>query len=123
MNPGIRWRGCRTALIALTGFISFALPATSKDKAPQKTTTGMSIGGEPVVTLQRPAVSDKHKPQFLAATVMPGRGMALLQIKAYLPGKGEVELLNSPSLSDAVRLLDHGDDQWGNEVFKIGGAI
>jgi hypothetical protein len=83
----------------------------------------ISIGGEPVVTLQRPPVADRSKPQFLEAAVLPGRGMAVLQIRAYLPGKGEIDLLNSPSLADAEQLLDKGDDEFGNEIFKIGGAI
>ena len=93
-----------------------------KEKAPQKP-PAVLIGKEPVVTLQRPPVTDKDKPQFLQAIVMPGRGMAVLQIKAYLPGKGEIDLLNAPPLPEAEKLLNSGDDQWGNEVFKIGGAI
>ena len=83
----------------------------------------ISIGGEPVVVLQRPNSGDKNKPQFLEATILPGRGMAVLQIKAYVPGKGEIDLLNSPPLPEAEKLLDQGDDAFGNQVFKIGGAI
>jgi aldose 1-epimerase len=83
----------------------------------------ISVGGEPVVILQRPSSNDQSKPQFLEATVLPGRGMAVLQIKAYLPGKGEINLLNSPPLPEAGQLLDNGDDEFGNQVFKIGGAI
>ncbi len=86
-------------------------------------TPAISIGGEPVVVLQRPRSSDESKPQFLEAIVLPGRGMAVLQIKAYVPGKGEINLLNSPPLPEAQKLLDEGDDEFGNEVFKIGGAI
>ena len=81
------------------------------------------IGGEPVVILQRPPVSDRGRPQFLQATIVPGRGMDVLQIKAYLPGKGETDLLNAPPLSEAAQLLNKGDDAFGNEVFKMGGAI
>ncbi len=76
-----------------------------------------------MVVLQRPRSSDQSKPQFLEAIVLPGRGMAVLQIKAYVPGKGEINLLNSPPLPEAQQLLDKGDDEWGNQVFKIGGAI
>jgi aldose 1-epimerase len=76
-----------------------------------------------VVVLRRPKSTDKSKPQFLEATILPGRGMAVLQIKAYVPGKGEVELLNSPPLAEAEQLLDKADDEFGNQVFKIGGAI
>ncbi len=49
--------------------------------------------------------------------------MAVLQIKAYLPGKGEIDLLNSPPLPEAEKLLDQGDDEFGNQIFKMGGAI
>ncbi len=49
--------------------------------------------------------------------------MAWLQLKAYLPGKGIIDVLNAPPLSQAATLLDKKDDEWGNGVFKIGGAI
>ena len=84
--------------------------------------SAISIGGEPVVILQRPRSADESKPQFLEATVLPGRGMAVLQIKAFLPGKGEINLLNAPPLPEAEQVLDK-DNNFGNEVFKIGGAI
>jgi len=84
---------------------------------------GIVIGGEPIVTLQRPPVADRNKPQFLQAVFLPGRGMAVLQIKAYLPGKGEIDVLNAPPLAQAERLLNKEDDEFGNEVFKLGGAI
>ena len=76
-----------------------------------------------MATLRRPAVNEASKPQFLEAEILPGRGMAVLQIKAYLPGKGEIDLLNSPPLPEAEKLLDQGDDEFGNQIFKIGGAI
>lgn len=83
----------------------------------------VEIGGEPVVVLRRPRSGGRSKPQFLEATVLPGRGMAVLQIKAYIPGKGEINLLNSPPLPEAQQMLDKGDDPFGNQVFKFGGAI
>src|SRR5215471_15517592 len=95
---------------------SFSSIAQSKS-APrvEEPAQAISIGGFPVVTLQRPPVTDKEKPQFLEATVLPGRGMAVLQIKAFLPGKGEIDLLNGPSLSEAQTLLNTTDDEWGNQ--------
>src|ERR1039457_1615077 len=83
----------------------------------------ISIGGEPVVVLQPPSSGDKSEPQFLEATILPGRGMAVLQIKAFIPGKGEIGLLNSPPLPEAEQLLGKGDDEFGNQIFKIGGTI
>ncbi len=88
-----------------------------------KSRNEVSIGGEPIVTLKRPRSADKSKPQFLELVEMPGRGMAWLQLKAYLPGKGEIDLLNTPPLPQAEKLLDQQDDGFGNGVFKIGGAI
>ena len=58
---------------------------SDKDQAAQKP-AAVVIGGEPVVTLQRPTVTDTTRPQFLEATILPGRGMAVLQIKA-LPAR------------------------------------
>ncbi len=116
-----------TTIVALVLLFVWPLAAcaqetTGSGKAASKKQS-ISIGGEPVVVLQRPRSSDQSKPQFLEATVLPGRGMAVLQIKAYIPGKGEIKLLNSPSLPEAQQLLDQGDDEWGNQIFKIGGAI
>lgn len=83
----------------------------------------VSIGGEPVVTLTRPhPAAGQNAPQFLEATVIPGRGMNLLQVKAFLPGKGDIELLNAPSVAETKTLLD-GDSEFGNKGFTIGGAI
>jgi galactose mutarotase-like enzyme len=111
-------------LFALT--ISCWLPSTVSgrqlaDGQATVQTPAISIGGEPVVTLQRPAATDSSKPQFLDAVVLPGRSMAVLQIKAFIPGKGEINLLNSPPLPEAAQLID--SDKFGNQIFKIGGAI
>jgi galactose mutarotase-like enzyme len=82
----------------------------------------VSIGGERVVVLKRQQHGE-DKPQFLTATVLPGRGMAVLQITAYVPGKGEVNVFSAPSLGDAKDLLDKNDDKFGNKIFSIGGAF
>ena len=122
MTFDFRAGGSGLLLVALFGLMLIgkidAAAQANPDSRP-----AISIGGEPVVTLQRPAVTDRDKPQFLEATILPGRGMAVLQIKAYLPGKGEIDVLNAPPLADAEQLLDKKDDEFGNEVFKIGGAI
>jgi aldose 1-epimerase len=96
---------------------------TLTDRDSARPPESISVGGAAVVVLQRPNSGDKSKPQFLEATILPGRGMAVLQIKANLPGKGEINLLNSPPLPEAEQLLDKSDDVYGNQVFKIGGAI
>jgi aldose 1-epimerase len=89
---------------------------------PMKTET-TSIGSKPIVILERTRSTDQTRPQLLEAILLPGRGMSLLQIKAYLPGAGEIGLINSPPITDAKRILDQEDDEWGNQVFHLGGAI
>ncbi len=119
----LRGRNCLALTIAILLMCSWSARASAQDKAQgSKTSQPIAIGGEPVVVLQRPK-AEANKPHFLEAVVLPGRGMAVLQIKAYLPGKGEISLLNAPALPDAEQLLDQGDDEFGNQVFKIGGAI
>ncbi len=82
------------------------------------------IGGAPVVTLQRPRLAAQDKPQFLQVQVLPGRGMNILQIRAWLPGLGEINLLSSPELSKVRRVLTgDGADRYGNKSFSLGGAI
>ncbi|HEV2421373.1 MAG TPA: aldose 1-epimerase [Candidatus Acidoferrales bacterium] len=81
------------------------------------------IGGEPAVTLVRPRPADQSKPSFLEAAVLPGNGMNLLQVKAYLPGKGDIDLLAAPSLPEAKNLLENQNDAFGNKSFSMGGAI
>ena len=96
-------RGVQFSLLAVAwlglGWLGIeSSKATAQVNHASKPAQSILIGGEPVVTLRRPEVSDRSKPQFLDACILPGRGMAVLQIKAYLPGKGEIELLNSPPL-------------------------
>ena len=81
-------------------------------------------GGKDVVLLQRSGPAGESAPEFLSATLLPGRGANVLQITAYLPQKGEVPLLASPSLPEAARLLNGtGADANGEESLAMGGAI
>jgi len=93
--------------------------------APQPTTpAAIQIGGEDVVTLARKATNSGSKPEFLSVTLLPGRGMNMLQVTAAVPGKGEIPLLRSPSVQDAAKLLNGtGRDQQGNMAFSMGGAF
>lgn len=116
-----RWASLIFSLAMLCGLPSrMSCQPAAQGKA-AASTPAIPIGGEPAVTLQRPAPSDSSKPQFLEAIVLPGRSMAVLQIKALLPGKGEINLLNAPPLPEAAELID--SDKFGNQIFKIGGAI
>jgi aldose 1-epimerase len=80
------------------------------------------IGGQKVVTLTRTAVSTT-KPEFSSVTLAPGRGMELIQITANFPGKGSVNVLASPDLAGAKRMLDEQDDANGDLGYRLGSAF
>lgn len=91
---------------------------------PSVTQLKTSIGGRPVVELRQPHTAPETQPQILSVQILPGRGMNIFQIQAYVPGKGVVDLLASPSLEDARKALSGGaDDLGGNRSFTMGGAI
>jgi aldose 1-epimerase len=82
-------------------------------------------GGQDAIVLQRTRLEGHDVPEFLTATVLPGRGMNVLQITAYLPHKGEVSLLASPTLDDAARLSAGSPSMggafeapWANRIFR-----
>jgi len=81
-------------------------------------------GGQNAVTLSRSANAVSGEPEFLSATLLPGRGMNVLQLTAAVPGKGEVPILLSPSLPDATRILTGaGEDANGSVSTTFGAAI
>lgn len=82
------------------------------------------VGGADVVVLKRAATSNGAKPEFLSATILPGRGMNLFQITANIPGKGVTDIFFAPSLSEAAAKLNGGPgDENGNASFSFGGAF
>jgi aldose 1-epimerase len=82
------------------------------------------VGGLPIVKLERRATHSGKKPEFLSVTLLPGRGMNVLQVTAWIPGKGVVELLNSPSPEVAnIRMNGQGGDKFGNASTSFGGAF
>jgi galactose mutarotase-like enzyme len=96
---------------------------SSAQSAPKNDNKTPLIGGQPVVTLTRLKTGDGSKPEFLSAEVLPGRGMNLFQITAYVPGKGEIPLLHSPSIEEAASILGGPDDPYGTKSFSFGGAF
>lgn len=80
------------------------------------------IGGEKIVTLTRKATSTT-KPEFTSVTVLPGRGMELLQITANFPGKGSVDVLASPDPATAKQMLDEKDTPNGDLGYRLGSAF
>jgi aldose 1-epimerase len=95
-----------------------ALPAGSID-AQQ-----VAIGGLAPVFMHRSATSHGTRPEFTSVTLLPGRGLNMFQVTANLPGKGETDLLRSPSLKEASEKMDEtGDDAFGNLNHAFGGAF
>ena len=81
-------------------------------------------GGEEVIHLTRTPDAVGSQPEFVTATLLPGRGMNLLQLTAQIPGHGEVPLLTSPSLEQASQMLTgSGPDANGALSATMGGAF
>ena len=80
------------------------------------------IGGQKIVTLTRKPTSTT-KPEFTSITVMPGRGMEVLQITANFPGRGNVDVLASPDPAGAKKMLDEGDTANGDLGYRLGSAF
>jgi galactose mutarotase-like enzyme len=80
------------------------------------------IGGQKVVTLSRTPTSTA-KPEFTSVTLAPGRGMEIVQITANFPGKGNVDVIASPDLAGAKKMLDQDDDAHGNLGYRLGAAF
>lgn len=79
------------------------------------------IGGAPVVRLT--AEVEGPGPRFVSALVAPGRGMLLLRVRVWLPGRGEVDLLSCPPLDEVAVAMGGPDDFAGNVSFSLGGAV
>lgn len=95
-----------------------------KQKPAAPAETQARPGGQDVILLQRSQMPGDSDPEFLSTTLLPGRGMNVLQITAYLPQKGEVPLLASPPLAEAAqRMNGTGADVAGGESLAMGGAI
>ncbi len=117
---------CVLAVLALPVAACKSKPPNT-EQAPQSHLAGAGssqVGGEAVVKLTRKATSQGSRPEFLSVVLFPGRGMNVFQITANLPGKGEIPLLNSPSLAEAAgRLNGAGRDRLGLGSVAFGGAF
>jgi aldose 1-epimerase len=81
----------------------------------------LPIGNAPVTTLQVPPSTE---PAFTSAEILPGRGMMTLQVRARLPGLGEVDLLTAPPVEKAGEFFAGLAEGFpGNASYLIGGAI
>ena len=110
------------ATLAMTFFTTGCKSPAAPEATPANQSaaaTPEKIGGSEVIKLQRKASSDGSKPEFLSATILPGRGMNLFQVTANIPGKGEI-----PLFFDLPNQFTSGvDDSDGNPSFNGGGAF
>jgi aldose 1-epimerase len=84
------------------------------------------LGGQDAVVLERTSNGNSAAgmPEFVSATMLPGRGMHVLQITARVPSLGAIPLLDSPSLDEAPTVLTGtGADAQGQKSLSIGGAF
>ena len=81
-------------------------------------------GGQQPIVLQRTHLAEGSTPEFLSATLLPGRGLNVLQIMLSLPGRGAVPLLVAPSLEEAAqRMSGTGTDARGIASLDLGSPI
>ncbi len=122
----------RLAALSLlsTAVLGWNLGCKSRPAPPSPSPTATAsanlplVGGQKAIELRRLQSGTGVNPEFLSVTALPGRGMNVFQITAYLPGRGEVSLLTSPPLATAAAALNGGpDDQHGNKSFSMGGAF
>lgn len=87
--------------------------------------TGVTeFGGQEPIHLVRTPDALEGEPEFLSATLLPGRGLNVLQITANIPGHGEMPLLASPALPEVAGILsDAGADTNGALGSTVGGAF
>ena len=107
-------------LVQVLALLPFALPVLMVVTRHAQAIT--EIGGLKIVTLTRTATSTT-KPEFTSVTVLPGRGMEVLQITANFPGKGNVDVLASPDLAGAKKMLDVDDTANGDLGYRLGAAF
>jgi galactose mutarotase-like enzyme len=76
------------------------------------------------VTTLKAGAAEGDGPSFLEAEVIPGRAMMLYQLRARLPGRGVIDVLASPPLSEGLARLGGGPgDAYGNAAFAMGAAF
>ncbi|HEY0306574.1 MAG TPA: hypothetical protein VGB94_00285 [Acidobacteriaceae bacterium] len=82
------------------------------------------IGGREPVVLTRPQSDGGLLPEFTSATLLPGRGMNLLQLTVYLPGTGMVPVFVSPEPDQINPMLTNPDtDRNGAVTAGFGGSL
>ncbi|HXE05075.1 MAG TPA: hypothetical protein VN579_03740, partial [Bryobacteraceae bacterium] len=116
MKPCVAPVALSLSALAVLAAGSLAVAARAQSAASTR------IGGEKLIVLSRKPVSIT-RPEFTNVTVIPGRGMELLYVKANFPGKGEVNVLWSPDPATAAKMLNVEDDDFGDLGYRLGAAM
>jgi aldose 1-epimerase len=103
-----------TSLLATGAFTSLAY-AQQKDLP--------EVNGVKAITLTRKPTPGATKPEFTSVTLLPGRALLVQQITALFPGKGEIDVLASPSLAESAKMLNDTDDDNGDLSYRLGAAF
>jgi aldose 1-epimerase len=82
-----------------------------------------TVNGMQAIKLERKPTPGATKPEFTSVTVFPGRALELQQVTAYFPGKGEVDVLASPSVADSATMLNDKDTPNGDLGYRLGAAF
>lgn len=112
-----------TSGLALIAAVVSAVTGFSMMPPAQAESPSVTINGMPAVTLSRKPAPGATKPEFTSVTVLPGRALMLQQVTAYFPGKGEVNVLASPSLEESARMLNEMDTPNGDLAYRLGAAF
>ncbi|WP_162538062.1 hypothetical protein [Granulicella sp. WH15] len=64
--------------------------------------SGPKPGGVEPLVLTRPQPTGQTGPEFASVTLLPGLGMSVLQMTAFVPGHGEIPLLAAPTAEQLV---------------------
>src|SRR5579885_3471333 len=104
----------RRACFVIACGVWLAACSGPKSSAPasafQAAEAAVTVGGRKAVTLTQSHTANSNVPQILGVDILPGRG--------------ETNLLEAPSLEEAARLMDGGpDDANASQSFRMGGAI
>jgi aldose 1-epimerase len=86
-------------------------------------TKPVEVNGMPSVTISRKPTPGATKPEFTSVTLLPGRALEVQQITAFFPGKGEVDVLASPSLEESAKMLNEQDTPNGDLGYRLGAAF
>ncbi len=105
---------------------------TTTQEIPEQAAPVTRPGGQDLVHLNRFEVAGSMSPEFIAATLAPGRGMLILQAALNLPGRGEVPILlgtaeaqlntagtNLQGAEFSVRVQSREGSHWGPPVETV----